>query len=482
MSNWSSMSNNQEESFDDYAPPEIQSMVPQYCDNLTRIVASRLNTSWNRWCNITTEKVNKKDIERLAREGHLSLMKWLIEHGCEWTSATYASVARVGDLPTLQWLLDSSRMTDSRIKSIPKWNEDACGIAAKLGHRRILELLLGTHSYYNFEWSTHEIRDDDHQEVLQWITVTGQHLRLLSAALAARYGHSHILEWMSDQEFYFNISTVIAAIENGDIFLLHLLHALDCCWNETACSVAVQLGNLEALQYLRENGCPWSTNITTIALEARQMKILKWCIDNGAEWEEGILIPIIQVGNVELLEWCILHNCPLPFDITSLAARYNQLEVIKWAIGNECMWSDNTCLIAAGEGYIDILIWCSENGCDYDVESCYLLYRQPEKDHMSHTYDHNSVRMIEWCIQNGYESTSLCNYAAEYGDLDALQCLRAVGCPWNEKVLILALKYKHCEVFKWALENGCPHQLHTIRRYPLADEWLKTVKYPRQYR
>ena len=38
-----------------------------------------------------------------AREGHLEILKWAREHGCEWDSFTCANAALGGHLETLKW-------------------------------------------------------------------------------------------------------------------------------------------------------------------------------------------------------------------------------------------------------------------------------------------------------------------------------------------------------------------------------------------
>jgi hypothetical protein len=76
---------------------------------------------------------------------------------------------------------------------------------------------------------------------------------------------------------------------------------------------------------------------------------------------------------------------------------------------------------------------------------------------------------LEWLIQlfdgKGLrwrdDGTELSRLAAKRGTIESLTCLRANGCPWDEKTCHYAALRGHLEVLQWARENGCPWDENT---------------------
>ena len=67
---------------------------------------------------------------------------------------------------------------------------------------------------------------------------------------------------------------------------------------------------------------------------------------------------------------------------------------------------------------------------------------------------------LEWRCNNGVKLSLL---AAERGNIKSLTCLRANGCPWDEKTCSSAAMGGHLEVLQWARQNGCPWDKWTCR-------------------
>ena len=74
------------------------------------------------------------------------------------------------------------------------------------------------------------------------------------------------------------------------------------------------------------------------------------------------------------------------------------------------------------------------------------------------------VEALEWLIQlfDGKRlkwrdfGTGLSRLAAGRGRLESLTCLRANGCPLDERTCHYAAQGGHLEVLQWARQNGCP--------------------------
>ena len=67
--------------------------------------------------------------ETLARGGHLEVLRWAREHGCEWDEDTCASAADAGQLEVLRWV---------REHGCP-WDLHTCARAAGGGHLEVLK-------------------------------------------------------------------------------------------------------------------------------------------------------------------------------------------------------------------------------------------------------------------------------------------------------------------------------------------------------
>ena len=63
-----------------------------------------------------------------AKGGHMAVLQWLYDQGCDWGPETCAYAARGGHQEMLQWLRD---------RECP-WNSFTCRYAARYGHLEVL--------------------------------------------------------------------------------------------------------------------------------------------------------------------------------------------------------------------------------------------------------------------------------------------------------------------------------------------------------
>ena len=81
------------------------------------------------------------------------------------------------------------------------------------------------------------------------------------------------------------------------------------------------------------------------------------------------------------------------------------------------------------------------------------------------------VEALEWLMQlfDGKDlewrrdGAELSRMAAVRGKFESLTCLRANGCPWDERTCSGAAWRGHLEVLKWAHKNGCPWNQATCK-------------------
>ena len=77
---------------------------------------------------------------------------------------------------------------------------------------------------------------------------------------------------------------------------------------------------------------------------------------------------------------------------------------------------------------------------------------------------HGDVDAAYWCGGVGVDAAyhaRLCESAARFGQLPALQWLRANGCGWNAHTCLHAARGGHLAVLQWARANGCDWDAYT---------------------
>src|SRR5436305_1902071 len=81
---------------------------------------------------IMFSKTNKKFKKYSTMNGHLNVLKWARENGCNWDSCTCAYAAKNGHLSILKW----ARGNDG---DLCDWNSCTCAYAALNGYLDILK-------------------------------------------------------------------------------------------------------------------------------------------------------------------------------------------------------------------------------------------------------------------------------------------------------------------------------------------------------
>lgn len=98
-------------------------------------------------------------VTRAVMNGHLDVVKWCIDMGCEWHATSVVECAALkGDFNTLEWLYENDYC---------RWSTYACICAAKGGHL----------------------------EVLKWLRAKGCPWDEFVCLFAFRAKHFHVLEW-----------------------------------------------------------------------------------------------------------------------------------------------------------------------------------------------------------------------------------------------------------------------------------------------
>ena len=155
-----------------------------------------------------------------AKNGHLEVLKWARENGCDWNSLTCAYAAENGHLEVLKWARENGC----------DWDSSTCAYAAENGHL----------------------------EVLKWARENGCDWDYWTCAYAAENGHLEVLKWARENGCDWDSWTCTYAAENGHLEVLKWARENGCDWDSSTCAYAAENGHLEVLKWARENGCPSS--------------------------------------------------------------------------------------------------------------------------------------------------------------------------------------------------------------------------------
>lgn len=97
-----------------------------------------------------------------AREGHLSILKWLRSNGCKWDSTTMALAARGGHLEILKWSMRNGA----------DWDSSCCTWSAWGGHLEVLQWARA-HGCPWDHWTCLWAAERHHHHVLRWARENG---------------------------------------------------------------------------------------------------------------------------------------------------------------------------------------------------------------------------------------------------------------------------------------------------------------------
>jgi hypothetical protein len=89
---------------------------------------------------------------------------------------------------------------------------------------------------------------------------------------------------------------------------------------------------------------------------------------------------------------------------------------------------------------------------------------------------HGEVAALRWALPRLADlgaAKAVCEAAAATGQLEALQCARELGCPWDERTCRLAARGGHLAVLQWARaqEPPCPWDGNTAGEAALSGSW-----------
>jgi hypothetical protein len=263
----------------------------------------------------------KQVISGAAHGGHIKILKFGLEHGCEINATSFTC----NHLHILQWLVE---------------NQDfkyAPGIFEHMALHGKLDCLQYMHS------NGYDILTP----------------KVFMAAIRSR--NIKLIHWLrniyTDKTHFWTIYAAVDMSSNkhdqhGSLTILQLLVSWGYNLSDTDPTIPARNGDLHILQYLIIHGCKLSENVINAAAEYGHLHIIIWCRQQGCNWSA---------------------------DTCGRTVRWNHLHVLKWLRGFDrkgsdeteiCPWDARVCIEAINYNHIDVLSFALDNGCHLD-EECY---------------------------------------------------------------------------------------------------------------
>ena len=260
-------------------------------------------------------------------------------------------------------------------------------------------------------------------------------MRTPSSALstAAGAGRLLVLSWLYNSEnLPLTSDVMIRAAEGGHVDILEWLHTLGCPFHYRVFTLAASRGHLSVFKWARRHGFyPVDDHAAYEAARANATDILWWLRRCGLSIPSSTYIGAAQHGELATFNFLWDMGVKIHPATAETAAQCGKLLVLEWLRHREdpAIEDGEFCIAAAQCGHTKILKWWVEYGGD-------LL----SLDSFARTYNFGS----------------LCQCAAESGNLETLEWLHSQQCELSEGAVMAAAAAGNIPMLKWMLAQGCP--------------------------
>ncbi len=342
-------------------------------------------------------------------------MEWVLQQGgCKLRTATALGAARSGDLARLQWL---------RERGCPVGGQEVLAAALEFANASVADWLV-----------------DEAGCSLPVQQHHGEEAAPHLAAAAAASGSAAKLRWLQAHGIAVVPSFLMeAAARSGDLGAVQLLHR-ECggeLLNPKVMDAAVASGSVEMAAYLLSAGCSARRCDVHTASCSGSIDMIRWLVENGGQANLGCkLFPMIAAwpeGSAEhgrklleavrLVAQPRLQDCADAEATMRTAAARGDLKVLR-CLHEELGWGlGGSVLGGAAEGGCELVLeWLVKCGCGggkaHELDRCYLE-------------------------------------AGAHGDLATLECLRRLGVPWSNWILMEAARWGlPLPVVRWMWGQG----------------------------
>ncbi|QBZ81254.1 ankyrin repeat domain containing protein [Pandoravirus celtis] len=175
-------------------------------------------------------------------------------------------------------------------------------------------------------------------------------------------------------------------------------------------------------------------------------------------------------------------------------ARSGRIATLKWAHAEGCHLDSRMCVAAASGGHVEVLDWArhtlgwrvygpfggkyGDHHYSYDASQPLASKKWVDTDECAHAAAAaGHTHVLEWLRgQKRGLHASVCDTAAEHGQIDTIRWLRLFGCPWDWDTCAAAARGNQLATLQWLRANKCPwnHKTHRAaveRGHTAIVEW-----------
>ncbi|AVK75077.1 Ankyrin repeat domain containing protein [Pandoravirus quercus] len=175
-------------------------------------------------------------------------------------------------------------------------------------------------------------------------------------------------------------------------------------------------------------------------------------------------------------------------------ARSGRIATLKWAHAEGCPLDSRMCVAAASGGHVEVLDWArhtlgwrvygpfggkyGDHHYSYDASQPLASKKWVDTDECAHAAAAaGHTHVLEWLRgQKRGLHASVCDTAAEHGQIDTIRWLRLFGCPWDWDTCAAAARGNQLATLQWLRANKCPwnHKTHRAaveRGHTAIVEW-----------
>lgn len=318
-------------------------------------------------------------IDRVARNGHLAVVRWLIGQGISHT--TYRAVewaAEGGHLAVVKYLLEEGPLATPPVVSLGsqparRWPNChlAVDAAARHGHLEVVKYL-----HQRGVRGTYRALDgaviDGHQAVVEWLH-QHQYVGTTDAMdLAAGYGHLELLTWLHQHHYQPTHHAADEAARNGHLAVLEWLHHHHLMLGHPDVKLVARAGHHRVLEWLHQHRYlagpdeQVAARAVEWAAEQGHFETVVWLVDHGYPCTPTALERAAAGGYLSLVKW-LSQRTQATSTAVDWAATNGHLAVVKYLLerdgtedgrvtgGARLMVSWSTIAQAAERGRLDVV-------------------------------------------------------------------------------------------------------------------------------
>lgn len=476
-------------------------------------------------------------IAEAARQGSIELIRaWCVYYGEDEAGATrkiYEVAAREGHVHVLRWLLEIGQLNDHKLVQETAYSSPPVVFWLR---EQFPELTLTisfdemakqpgaeTLAFMQYVFSPHESRFhvrltglaksraavQGDMAMLAWLQEYCEDAcEPWTLRMAAERGHFQVVKWIYDQEYGYSkaFHPSFRIIKNGHFEIFRwLFMQLDLAplrkypqqWANEAIAEAVKAGHLESVQLLYP-----ITNkrmdLGSTAAFCGQLPIIQWLLAQGAPCTARAIDLAAINGYLHIIRWLHDQGAGCTTNAMDGAARENFADVVQWLHTNRSEGCTSDAMDqAATNGWLEMVVWLHEHrteGCTVramdgaagmgHLEVVQWLHQRRSEgcttDAMDIAAAHGHLHVVEWLHNHRLEGCTpkAMDEAAANGHVDVLQWLhtnRAEGC--STRAMDDAAQQGHLEVVQWLVANHLGNSSPSLLADAASEGHFEVVKW-----